>query len=96
VSSRHEADGVLINVGRGPIVVETALVAALQTGRIRGAALDVFDVEPLPATARSSAWITSCSRRIRPITSRVGSTRVSPSSSTTSSAPGAANRSRTW
>jgi phosphoglycerate dehydrogenase-like enzyme len=39
---------VLINVGRGPIVNEVALVAALEQGRIRGAALDVFDTEPLP------------------------------------------------
>jgi len=40
---------VLINVGRGPVVREAALVAALEERRIRGAALDVFDVEPLPA-----------------------------------------------
>jgi phosphoglycerate dehydrogenase-like enzyme len=40
---------VLINVGRGPVVVEEALVEALASRRIRGAALDVFAVEPLPA-----------------------------------------------
>ncbi len=39
----------LINTSRGPIVVEHALVAALQERRIAGAGLDVYDVEPLPA-----------------------------------------------
>jgi phosphoglycerate dehydrogenase-like enzyme len=40
---------VLINIGRGPVVDEPALVEALQASKIRGAALDVFTVEPLPA-----------------------------------------------
>ena len=40
---------VVINVGRGPVIDEAAMVRALTAQRIKGAALDVFEHEPLPA-----------------------------------------------
>lgn len=46
--------GYLINMARGPIVDEEALVAALQEGRIAGAGLDTFEIEPLPTN--SALW----------------------------------------
>jgi phosphoglycerate dehydrogenase-like enzyme len=44
-----KTSAVIINLGRGPVIVESALVAALTARKIRGAALDVFDEEPLAA-----------------------------------------------
>jgi phosphoglycerate dehydrogenase-like enzyme len=45
---------VLVNIARGGVVEEQALIRALQEGWIAGAALDVFAEEPLPA--ESSLW----------------------------------------
>lgn len=53
VTGRHlellGPDSFLVNTSRGPIVVEDDLVTAIETGAIAGAAIDTWDVEPLPA-----------------------------------------------
>lgn len=46
--SRMRTDAILVNVGRGGVVDEPALIQALEEGRLAGAALDVFATEPLP------------------------------------------------
>jgi len=54
VLSRMKAGAVLINVARGSLVDEEALVDALRAGRLRGAGLDVYAQEPLPSD--SELW----------------------------------------
>jgi phosphoglycerate dehydrogenase-like enzyme len=44
-----KADAYLVNTSRGPIIDETALIDALKRKSIRGAALDVYETEPLPS-----------------------------------------------
>ena len=47
--ARMKPTALIVNTSRGPIIDEAALIAALRDGRIAGAAIDVYDAEPLPA-----------------------------------------------
>lgn len=48
VLGRMKPDALVINISRGPVIDDDAMLAALREGRIGGAALDVFDRQPLP------------------------------------------------
>lgn len=52
VISHCKKTAVIINVGRGPIIDEEALIEALESGAIKGAGLDVMTVEPLPKESK--------------------------------------------
>lgn len=49
---KMKTDAMFLNAARGPIVVENDLITALETGEIAAAALDVFEVEPLPTESK--------------------------------------------
>jgi len=55
-----------INTSRGPLVVEADLLGVLEEGKIRGAAIDVFDLEPLPTDSkwRTTKWGTGGSAHV--------------------------------
>lgn len=56
--SMMKSSAIIVNTSRGPLLNEAALLNALQSGKIRGAALDVYDLEPLPTDSpwRTTKW----------------------------------------
>ncbi|KAJ5363500.1 uncharacterized protein N7496_009213 [Penicillium cataractarum] len=56
--AQMKPQALIINTSRGPLIDESALLDTLRAGRIRGAALDVFDPEPLPLDSpwRTTPW----------------------------------------
>src|SRR3546814_14982065 len=52
VLARAKPGVLVVNVARGPLIDETALISALHAGRVSAAALDVFEEEPLPPDSR--------------------------------------------
>ncbi|KAF2403708.1 glycerate dehydrogenase [Trichodelitschia bisporula] len=61
-----KATAFFINTSRGPLVNEDALLEVLRAGKIRGAALDVFDIEPLPLDSpwRTTEWGSNGTSRV--------------------------------
>jgi lactate dehydrogenase-like 2-hydroxyacid dehydrogenase len=56
--SMMKSNAIIVNTSRGPLINEDALLNVLQNGKIRGVALDVYDLEPLPTDSpwRSTKW----------------------------------------
>ena len=73
-------NAVVINIGRGPVIDQAAMVRALTEGRIKGAGLDVFEQEPIPPGDPIYKLENVLSRRIAPTTPKTGSIRRCTSS----------------